>query len=90
MNIKNPAGDYVQRDSNVDVIRQVSQARARLEKETAEAEKAAAAAAAAAEGGEVAQQVRLNICVPVSVRHAVTSALTGLYRSIKLLADNKV
>ncbi len=38
-NIKNPAGDYVQRDSNVEVARQVSQAKARREKQEAEAER---------------------------------------------------
>ena len=37
-NIKNPAGDFLQRDSNVEVIRQVSQAKAKREKLEAEAE----------------------------------------------------
>ena len=32
-NIKNPAGDYVQHDRNVEVFRQISQAKAKREKD---------------------------------------------------------
>lgn len=38
-NIKNPAGDFVQRESNVDVVRQVSLARVAMQKTQREEEK---------------------------------------------------
>ena len=38
-NIKNPAGDYLQRELNLDVVRQVSLAKVRQEKAATEAEK---------------------------------------------------
>lgn len=42
-NIKNPAGDYVQHERNLEVFRQMSQAKAKREKETLAEEKLKAA-----------------------------------------------
>jgi len=42
-NIKNPAGDYVQHERNLEVFRQISQAKAKKEKEAAAEEKLKAA-----------------------------------------------
>lgn len=50
-NIKNPAGDFAQKDSNVEVFRQVSLARKRAEKQAAEE-----ARQKAAEAGETVSQ----------------------------------
>lgn len=52
-NIKNPAGDFAQRESNVEVVRQLSQARVKAEKAAAEEERARRA-----EAGEVVTDVR--------------------------------
>lgn len=38
--MKNPAGDFLGRESNVDVIRQISQAKAKREKEEADTQRA--------------------------------------------------
>jgi hypothetical protein len=42
-NIKNPAGDYVQHERNLEVFRQISQAKAKREKEAIQEEKMRAA-----------------------------------------------
>lgn len=55
-NIKNPAGDFAQKDSNVEVFRQVSLSRKRAEKQAAEE-----ARQKAVEAGEtVTQEVSLR------------------------------
>jgi hypothetical protein len=57
-NIKNPAGDYVQHDRNVEVFRQVSQAKAKREKEEVQEAKAQAAIAASNGEGGVSSEVQ--------------------------------
>lgn len=38
-NIKNPAGDYLAKESNVEVVRQISQLKVKRRKESTEAER---------------------------------------------------
>ncbi|KAL7422269.1 Actin-like protein arp8 [Cryptotrichosporon argae] len=53
-NMKNPAGDYVQKESNLEVARQVSQARAQAERAAAEAARAEAMNGGSANGASSA------------------------------------